>query len=105
MLSTTRDSIVGLALALAGVLLVAVIDVVVMWAAPNTVLVVAVWLGWQVATLGLLIWAVPPLFQKVQWTSLRVIAIVITIVFMQAVVSVVGVTAIANARETFGIPI
>lgn len=105
MLPSKRDSVIGLLLAVAGVLLVAAIDIVVMWAAANIVLTMAVWLGWQVATLGLLAWSVPPLFQKMQSTSSRVIAIVITIVALQAMVSVLGVTCIANAREMFGIPI
>jgi hypothetical protein len=105
MLPTTSRSIMGLLLALAGTLVVAAADVAVVWAAANTLLVKVVWLGWQGATLALLIWSVPPSFQRLQSTFLREVAIVITVVGLHAALSLLGVIVIANARETFGIPI
>lgn len=86
-------------------LIVAVVDALLMWADISQMVVILLWLAWQVATLGVLVWSVPSLFRQVRSVTLKVIASVTLCAVVQLVATVLGVTLIANMRLLLGLPL
>lgn len=66
--------------------------------------VVLLWLTWQVATLGVLVWSVPPWLRHLRSATLEVIVSVILHATVQLVATVLGVGLIANMRLLLGGP-
>lgn len=104
-IDSLRQSLIGLLLALGGGVAIAVCDAGLAWAGANWLLIMLCWLGWQAATLALLVWSIPPLFSRWQSNFLRRSMIVVAVLFLHSIASLLGVTLIANAREALGLSI